>query len=186
LPNGGRNALVPYEMHRPVFGCLVVALAASFQACAAGEDGVTRQSSARVVAVVDGDTVRVRVRSGTEPVRLIGIDTPETHRRGTPVQCGGAQATARLRRLLHPGQAIVVVGDPTQDARDRYGRRLAYVQLRSGRDVGATQVAAGWARVYVYDQPFRRLGRYRAASARARAAGRGVYRSCDGRFNAAV
>jgi micrococcal nuclease len=138
------------------------------------------------VVVVDGDTVRVRDGSGTERVRLLGIDTPETHRPGTPVQCGGSQATARLRRLLHPGQAVVVVGDATQDARDRYGRRLAYVQLRSGRDVGASQVAAGWARVYVYDQPFRRLARYQAASARARASGRGVYGSCDGRFDAAA
>ena len=51
---------------------------------------------ARITKVVDGDTVRVRSleRRGRRrfAVRLIGIDTPETKRPGTPVECGGPRS----------------------------------------------------------------------------------------------
>ena len=79
---------------------------------------------------------------------------------------------------------VRLVGDPTQDARDRYGRRLAYVVLRgSGADLGERQVRAGWAEVYVFDRPFRRVRRYRHAAGAARAADRGVNGRCDGDFH---
>src|SRR5918911_749413 len=38
----------------------------------------------RVTRVVDGDTIRVRMGARSERVRYIGIDTPESHRPGTP------------------------------------------------------------------------------------------------------
>ena len=48
--------------------------------------------------------------------------------------------------------------DPTQDARDRYGRTLAYVDV-GARDAGEEMVRGGWAKPYVYgDVPFERLG----------------------------
>ena len=47
--------------------------------------------SARIVRVIDGDTLRVRLTGGRQlTVRLIGIDTPETKRPGVAVECGGA------------------------------------------------------------------------------------------------
>ena len=53
-----------------------------------------------VTAVVDGDTIRVRRGPyRTHTVRLIGIDTPETKRPGTPVECGGPNATSNMFRL---------------------------------------------------------------------------------------
>jgi micrococcal nuclease len=103
----------------------------------------TATTAARLVRVVDGDTVRVHMGGHEQPVRLIGIDTPETHRPGRPVECGGPQATAHLKALLAPGQRVRLVADRTQDARDRYHRRLAYLQDRRGRDVGQAQLQAG-------------------------------------------
>ena len=44
--------------------------------------------------VTDGDTIRVTVDGRTEPVRLILIDTPETHDPNDPPECFGQQATA--------------------------------------------------------------------------------------------
>ena len=57
---------------------------------------------ARIVEVIDGDTIRVRARGArrrTYTVRLIGIDTPETRKPGTPVECGGKEASACMLRL---------------------------------------------------------------------------------------
>ncbi|MFM7045831.1 MAG: thermonuclease family protein, partial [Ilumatobacteraceae bacterium] len=56
--------------------------------------------NALVVGVVDGDTIDVDVDGRRERVRLIGIDTPETLKPDTPVECYGPEATARAADLL--------------------------------------------------------------------------------------
>ena len=60
-------------------------------------------------------------------MRLIGIDTPE---RG---ECGTDEATAYMEQLAL-GRTVNLVSDPTQDAVDRFGRWLFYVD----RDEGST------------------------------------------------
>ena len=141
---------------------------------------------ARVVAVVDGDTIKVRLADGTrETVRLVGIDTPESRRPNTPVECGAKRAAEAMRRLV-AGRDVTLVRDRTQDARDRYGRMLAYVDVGS-RDAGEEMVRAGWAKPYVYgDVPFARLRAYRAAELVARRARAGVHGACGGRFHSAA
>jgi endonuclease YncB( thermonuclease family) len=125
-----------------------------------------------VTRVVDGDTVDVRLASGKrERVRLIGIDAAE---RGA---CFAAQATQRARQLAL-SKRIVLRGDATQDTRDRYGRLLAYVWLPGGRDLGFQLLAGGFAKVYVYRDPFQRLAAYRTAQSRAQAGPVGSWKSC--------
>ena len=143
---------------------------------------------ATIVRVVDGDTVVARSRGFDTPVRLLGIDTPETHRPATPVQCWGPEASARTARLLPPGTAVRLVTDPGQDTRDRYARLLAYV-YRGDRatSVNLALVATGYARAYVYDRsrPFRYAAAYLRAESRARAARRGLWGPpCNGRTSA--
>ncbi len=140
---------------------------------------------ARVQRVVDGDTLKVRLRDGRrKTVRLIGIDTPETVRPGSPVECGGPEASALMRRLVLDGEGratrgrrVVLVRDPSQDAQDRYGRTLAYVDA-AGRDVGLKIVTAGWAQAVAFDGRYERQSEYDAAEATARERGRGMWRSC--------
>src|SRR5690606_37352331 len=106
-----------------------------------------RRQKARVVRVVDGDTVKVRLAGGARRnVRLIGIDTPEVFGR---VQCGGRKASRSMRQLTPPGTRVVLVSDPSQQNVDRYGRLLRYV-MKNGRDMNRAQVARGWGKVYVY------------------------------------
>ncbi|MBW3555738.1 MAG: thermonuclease family protein [Actinobacteria bacterium] len=85
----------------------------------------SRPGTATVVRVVDGDTVRVKLGDTEEAVRLIGIDTPETHGRGGLRECFGQEATRRTEALLPKGTRVRVVRDV--EARDRYRRLLAYV-----------------------------------------------------------
>lgn len=132
--------------------------------------------SGTVTRVVDGDTLDVRLVSGRrERIRLIGIDTPELG----SAECFGSQASIRARRLAR-GKRVRLIGDATQDTRDRYRRLLAYVVLPAQRDLGRQLVAEGFARVYVYDRPFQRLGNYRAAERAARSGGRGLWTRCAG------
>jgi micrococcal nuclease len=130
--------------------------------------------------VVDGDTIRVDVRGFETPVRLIGIDTPETRAPGTPVQCFGPAATARAKRLLPVGQRVRLVTDPTQATRDRYARLLAYVYTPghggSTGSVNYSLVRSGHAKVYVYGGVrFRFATPFSTAQNRARGARRGLW-----------
>ena len=144
---------------------------------------------ARVVRVIDGDTLKVRLGSGQlRNVRLIGIDTPETKKPGAAVECGGSQATLRMKRLAlrnGRGKRVSLRSDPTQDATDRYGRMLAYVGS-GGVDFGRSMVSSGWARTYVYETDFQRADAYRRAQSAARSAGRGVWRTCAGDVHRAL
>jgi micrococcal nuclease len=89
--------------------------------------------SARVTEVVDGDTIEVALADGSsEDVRYIGIDTPETVKPDTPVQCGGPKAH-RVNERLVGGRTVSLRFDA--ERRDIYGRLLAYVYLAgAGRD----------------------------------------------------
>jgi micrococcal nuclease len=109
-----------------------------------------------VVGVVDGDTIDVRLDGRRERVRVLGIDTPE---RGDCL----AQGATRQTRLLALGRRVSLRGDTSQPQRDRFDRRLAYVRLPEGRDLGFELIARGVARAYVVGEPFERLDVYRQA-----------------------
>jgi micrococcal nuclease len=173
-------------MKRRLIPVLLAAIAAILVAYGIGEDGSGGGSGARVVRVVDGDTIRVAVDGREQPVRLLGIDTPETHKPGTPIECGGPQASAHMEALAPPGTKVVLEPDSTQDSVDRYGRRLAYVRLPDGRLAEDAQAAAGWATVYVYaDKPVSRDAQFRRSQKAAQAARRGVWALCQGDFHSA-
>lgn len=157
--------------------------ATATSASPAARTGKVLEASARVTSVIDGDTLKIRLANGAAAtVRLIGIDTPETRKPGTPVQCGGRAATARMKQLAlrrGKGRSVSITTDPTQDLTDRYGRLLAYVGA-AGTDFGRTMVASGWAKTYVYRVDFQRVNTYRSAQRSAKSAGRGVFGRCAG------
>jgi micrococcal nuclease len=163
---------------------LALAVLAAVAVLLAWPRGGGDDRSARVVRAVDGDTIRVSVGGREQSVRLLGIDTPETHRPGTPIECGGPEASAAMERLVPAGTRVMLEPDPTQDRVDRYGRLLAYVRLPSGRLAEEELLRAGWASTYVYGgRPVSRLAAFRSWAASARAGRRGVWRLCGGDFH---
>jgi micrococcal nuclease len=138
-----------------------------------------------VIRSIDGDTLKVRLRRSHRvvDVRLIGIDTPETRRPNTPIECGGPRASKSMRRLADR-RRVMLVTDPSQDRTDRYGRLLAYAIRRGGLDLGRAQLLRGWAEVYVYQRnAFRRLHSYRRAQRAAHRHRRGAWQLCRGDFH---
>ena len=107
--------------------------------------------AARVARVVDGDTLKVTVSGRTDTVRVIGLDTPESVKPGTPVECYAQQASAEAKLLLPVSRAIRLQADRTQAARDRYGRLLAHVWLADGTLFAERMIRGGFGIHYIYE-----------------------------------
>ena len=122
-----------------------------------------RMRAAQVVHVTDGDTVWLRAAPGEAawPVRLLGIDAPESCQpHGPEAQAALAGRIARKRvRVYTEGQ-------------DGFDRTLARIELR-GEDLGAWMVAQG----HAWSQRWRgRPGAYDDLELRARREQRGLWR----------
>lgn len=166
---------------RPLIRSLAVAvLVLSVASCAAAVD-LPDGANALVQRVIDGDTIEARFvvdgRAVDERVRLIGIDTPETKKPGSPVECYGPEASARTTELLPPGTPIMVRRDT--EPRDDYGRLLGYVYRTSdGLFVNETLLAEGFASKLSISPNDQLADRLAAVEAAARESGRGMWAFC--------
>jgi micrococcal nuclease len=157
-----------------------LALAAALAALLAGRGHAGSRAApallhARVVRVVDGDTIKVRLDDGrTERVRYIGIDTPESVKPDTPVQCY-AEKASHFNAALVSGQDVTLRTDAEQ--RDRYGRLLAYVYTRTAF-VNRVLVARGYARTLTIPPNVAHADEFARLAHRARAGGIGLWRAC--------
>ena len=132
-------------------------------------------ANAYVVRAVDGDTIEVRLGGRLEDVRYIGVDTPETVKPGTPVQCFGHRASDFDAALVEHRRVRLVFG---VERRDVYGRLLAYVYL-GHRFVNATLVRRGFARTLTIPPNTRHAALFRGLELRAARAGRGLWGTCE-------
>lgn len=125
--------------------------------------------TATVRAALDGDSLRLG--DGRE-VRLIGINAPEIGKNGTPDQPLARAARDRASALAR-GRTVRLIYD--EQRLDRYGRTLAYVVLPDGRDLDELLLAEGFGWYIAIPPNVAHLDAYRAAEARARLAGRGIW-----------
>ena len=134
---------------------------------------------ATVDHVVDGDTVDLSFRGRpNERARLLGIDTPETVKPDSPVECFGPEASARAHELLTAGTEVVVQRD--EEPRDRYGRLLVYLWRRSdGLFVNEALLADGYATVLSIEPNSTRRAQLAAAERAARSNRDGLWGACE-------
>jgi Micrococcal nuclease (thermonuclease) homologs len=121
---------------------------------------------AKVVKVVDGDTLDVIYQKKVTTVRVLLIDTPETHHPVLGVQPYGPEASAYAHQLLDGKTVNLEVA--VNGGRDKYGRLLAYVFV-DGKSYEGLQLSKGLARVaYIIPPNTRYLDQYQADEAAAR------------------
>lgn len=133
-----------------------------------GPSGPTE--TARVVRVIDGDTIAVDIGGTEYKLRYIGMDTPETVDPDSPVQWMGPQATAANAELVG-GKTVVLERDTSET--DRYGRLLRHVWLTDGATwtlVGLELVRLGVATAVSYPPDVKYDDLFLAAEDEARSA----------------
>ncbi|MCT2067773.1 thermonuclease family protein [Micrococcus luteus] len=125
-----------------------------------------------VESISDGDTLRVTLGEVSTRVRLLNIDTPETHHPSKPVECMGPEATAALKSMISPGDTVVLRYD--RRLYDRYDRLLAGVYA-DGVLLNAEMARLGYGEPAVFDGNDRFLPEVEAAWEQARANGVGRF-----------
>lgn len=145
-----------------------------------GRLGTTRTGPfgdrARVIRIVDGDTIVVTINGRSETVRYVGIDTPE---RGQP----GYRAATEANRDLVGGQSIYLRRDISE--RDAFGRLLRYIYLEDGTLVNRELIAQGWAQPVEYPPDTRHAAEFRRAAQTAAQEGLGFW-SGDSPYDGAM
>jgi micrococcal nuclease len=144
----------------------------------AGQTAINSQPGLyQVSQFVDGDTITVNMNGKTEKIRMVGVDTPETHKPNTPVQCYGPAAAAFTKNTLGT-QKFRLEADPRSTNRDRYDRLLRYVYLTDGRNFNQLLIEQGYGFYYPYF-PFTKSTEFAATQKKAQDAHRGLWGNCN-------
>jgi len=125
---------------------------------------------------IDGDTIAVKMDGKTENIRMIGLDTPETHKPNAPVQCYGPAAAAFTKTLIGSNK-VRLQADEKSTNRDRYNRLLRYVYLPDGRLVAAELIKNGYGFAYT-DFPFTQSADFVTYQDEAKTASKGLWGNC--------
>jgi micrococcal nuclease len=93
------------------------------------------------------------------------------------VQCFGKRASAANRRLVGGREVRLIAG---AEARDRYGRLLAYVyRVSDGQFVNEALIRGGYATTLAIAPNVHFADRFAALARQARDAGRGLWSACE-------
>lgn len=159
------------------FAALFVALLALFFMNGGNLPGISRTQrnaeaeEAFVERAIDGDTIEL---SDGRRVRYIGIDTPESVKPDTPVECFGKEASGRNRELVE-GKTVRLVKDVSET--DTYGRLLRYVYI-GNTFVNRTLVEEGYAHAITIPPDVSLTDELRAAERNARERNVGLWSMC--------
>lgn len=137
----------------------------------------TEPGQYKVARFIDGDTIAVDMNGKVETIRFIGVDTPETHKPNTPVQCYGPSAAALTKNLIGDSPVKLAL-DPESTNRDRYDRLLRYVYLPDGTLLNLKIIQLGYGFYYPYF-PFTKSQEFKSAQDKARASHFGLWGKCS-------
>ena len=131
----------------------------------------------KVSRFVDGDTITVNMNGKDEKIRFVGVDTPETHKPNTPVQCYGPAASAFTKNTIGTN-SVRLEADSLSSDRDKYGRLLRYVYLPDGTLLNQKLIEGGYGFYYPYF-PFSKSTEFSAAQDAAKAGNKGLWGNCS-------
>jgi micrococcal nuclease len=130
----------------------------------------------KIVSFSDGDTIVVDMQGKDEIVRFIGVDTPETHKPDSPIECYGPEASAYTKQRIG-NDRVRLVADTLTTNRDRYDRLLRYVYLQDGTLLNQELVAKGYAFAYAF--PFAKSNDFAKTMQAAKDSKQGLWTNCQ-------
>lgn len=137
---------------------------------------ISNRTNAKVVKIVDGDTMDFSIDGKTERIRVIGINTPETVDPRKSVECFGQEASNQAKKILTVGLSVELEKDPSQGERDKYNRLLRYIFVDNGMvDFGKSMISSGYAYEYTYDTPYKYQSEYKQAQKEAENGKKGLW-----------
>ena len=154
--------------------CVALLFAGGMVQGAGTQSGSTDEFTAKVIVVLDGDTVLIRRGGGMVRIRLAEIDAPEVAHAGMGGKLPDSQNTQPFGEDSKRSLSGMVLGkqvDVVTQAVDQYGRLVANLSV-DGRDVNAEQVRRGMAWEYSYRHSNHVL---LALQGEAKQAGRGLW-----------
>ncbi len=157
-------------------GLLLLSACAPAEALASSRSFARPERTVTIKKVIDGDTLLVTGLPGTELVRLIGINAPETGKGRTELECFGTESARWLSDLTPPGTSVRLVFDVAE--RDRFGRLLAYAYRSDGTFVNAELIANGYAQTMTIPPNVRHEKTLVELQRRARREGKGLWGAC--------
>lgn len=141
---------------------------------------------ARLLSVVDGDTIEIDLNGKRRFVRFIGMDAPEKSanrkarrdslREGRPIGDivrDGLAARAWLSTMMKPKDTVWLEFGPERE--DHYGRLLCFVYVSGAGMVNLEMVSSGYARPMAIRPNITRRAEIEAAALTARNEGRGLW-----------
>lgn len=161
---------------------LVVATQSGWLSRAARSAETNQPGLYSVNRYVDGDTIDVNMNGNVETIRFIGVDTPETHKPNTPVQCYGETAAAYTKAQISRFGRVRLQADPLDTNRDVYGRLLRYVYLPDGTLLDEQLIKTGYGFAYL-GFPFAKADQFAADQQTAQAAKLGLWGACHPSLN---
>lgn len=129
----------------------------------------------KIVSFADGDTIVVDMQGTEEIVRFIGVDTPETHKPNSPVECYGPEASTYTKQRIGSDR-VKLVADTLTTNRDRYNRLLRYVYLQDGTLLNQELVNKGYAFAYAF--PFAKSNDFATSMQQAQKDKSGLWGTC--------
>ncbi len=124
-----------------------------------------KEATYEIIAVVDGDTVKIMYEDEIKTVRLIGIDTPETAHPNKEVECFGQEAADKMRELVE-GKQVRISFDDSQDRIDKYARLLLYLWVED-TFINSEMIKQGYAYEYTYKLPYKYKEEFKTAQSKA-------------------
>lgn len=119
----------------------------------------TNQIPITLIEIIDGDTIKAKVKGEIETIRYLLLDTPESKNPRMCVQPYAKEAFQRNKELVRDGSLTMELEQG--NTRDSYGRLLAYVYV-DGKSVQEARLKEGFARVgYIMIPPYKYIRQFR-------------------------
>lgn len=127
---------------------------------------------AKVIKVIDGDTMKILVNGKEETIRLLLVDTPESVHPEKPVQPFALEASDYAKEMLS-NQNVEIELDVRE--RDKYGRLLVYLYI-NGQMFNEMLLENGLARVaYIFEPNTKYVDRFLDIQKKAQAKKIGIW-----------